>query len=161
MYLGQLPLHGIEGRKVVAERHDLPKIDVGPLAHLGFGFLQLQLPDLFAQPGEFVAGDDLQSGEQGLNGRDGTDDAALDHRNRQRPHLRNGEIGLYQSVLRLKDAARCGNLRKIVGERFAVRLRRGVEVQPAAAERTVVFDGGGAAFVERKRLGRGRKRRTA
>lgn len=62
----------------------------------------------------FVAGDDLQSGEQGLNGRDGADDAALDHRNGQRPHLRNGEIGLHQSVLRLKEAARRENLRKVV-----------------------------------------------
>lgn len=100
-------------------------------------------------------------GEQGLNGRDGADDAALDHRNRQRPHLRNGEIGLHQSVLRLKEAARRGNLRKVIGERFAVRLRRGVEVQPAVAERAVVFDGGGAALFERKRLSRHRSRRNA
>ena len=148
-YLGQLPLHGIEGRKVVTERHDLPETGIGPLAHLGFGLLQLQPSDLLAQPGELVAGDDLQSGEQGLNGRDGADDAALDHRNRQRPHLRNGEIGLHQSVLRLKEAARCGNLRKVIGERFAVRLRRGVKVQPAVAERAVVFDGGSAALFER------------
>lgn len=65
VYLRQLPLHGFDGRKVVPERYHLPEVGVGAFAHLGCGLLQLQLRDLFAQPGEFVAADDLQPCEQG------------------------------------------------------------------------------------------------
>ena len=74
-------------------------------------FLQLQLRDLFAQPGEFVAADDLQPCEQGLHGRDGTQDAAFYQRQGQRPHLRDREIGLHQPVLGLNtppEAETCG-----------------------------------------------------
>ena len=156
VYLRQLPLHGFDGRKVVPERYHLPEVGVGAFAHLGCGLLQLQLRDLFAQPGEFVAADDLQPCEQGLHGRDGTQDAAFYQRQGQRPHLGDREIGLHQPVLGLEYAARGRDLREIGGECLAARLQGGVEVEAAVFERAVMLLGRGAALVERERLGQAR-----
>ena len=156
VYLRQLPLHGFDGRKVVPERYHLPEVGVGAFAHLGCGLLQLQLCDLFAQPGEFVAADDLQPCEQGLHGRDGTQDAAFYQRQGQRPHLGDREIGLHQPVLGLEYAARGRDLREIGGECLAARLQGGVEVEAAVFERAVMLLGRGAALVERERLGQAR-----
>ena len=156
VYLRQLPLHGFDGRKVVPERYHLPEIGVGTFEHLGCGLLQLQLRDLFAQPGELVAADDLQPCEQGLHGRDGTQDAAFYQRQGQRLHLRDREIGLHQPVLGLEYAARGRDLREIGGECLAARLQGGVEVEAAVFERAVMLHGRGAALVERERLGQAR-----
>lgn len=139
------PLHGFDGRKVVPERYHLPEVGVGAFAHLGCGLLQLQLRDLFAQPGEFVAADDLQPCEQGLHGRDGTQDAAFYQRQGQRPHLGDREIGLHQPVLGLEYAARGRDLREIGGECLAARLQGGVEAEAAVFERAVMLLGRGAA----------------
>ena len=165
MNLLQLAFHGFDGRKVVAQRHDLPVIGVGLLAHLGLGLLQLQASDLLAQPGEFVAVDDFQPREDGLHGRDAAHKPPLDHRQRQvhRPQLRDGhaEIGLHQSVLGLENSSRGRDLREVVRKRLAARLQSRFEVEPAVAERTVVFGGGRTAFVERQGLRPGRKGRAA
>ena len=161
----QLAFHGFDGRKVVAQRHDLPVIGVGLLAHLGLGLLQLQASDLLAQPGEFVAVDDFQPREDGLHGRDAAHKPPLDHRQRQvhRPQLRDGhaEIGLHQSVLGLENASRGRDLREVAGQRLAARLQGRFKLEPAVAERAVVFGGGCAAFVERQGLRSGRKGRAA
>ena len=156
----QLPLNGIERREVLLQRDDLPEIGIGLLADLGFGLPHLELPDLFAQPGQFVSVDDLQSGEHGLHGRDAAERAALDHRDREihRPHLgdRHPEIGLYQPVLGLEDAARSGDLREVVREGFTPGLECGFQIKPAVLQRAVVLRGSLAARFERQRPGRSR-----
>ena len=164
MNLLQLPLHGPDGRKIVAQRDDLPIVGVGLLADLGLGLPQLQLPDLLAQPGELVAVDDLQPREDGLHGGDAAHKPPLNHRQRQvhRPQLRNGhaEIGLHQPVLGLKNASRGRDLRKVIGERLAAGLQGCFKIETAVLQGPVVLSGRGAAFVERQGLGSRRKRES-
>ena len=161
MNLVELPLDGIERREVLAQRDNLPEVGVGAFAHLRLALLQLQGAHLLAQTGQAVAVDNLQTGEEGLHGRDATHDAALDQRqgHRDASHLGDGhvEAGLDEPVLGLEDSARSRNLREVVGEGLAPALCGGLEVEPRVGQRAVMFHGGGPALLEREGLGSGRK----
>ncbi len=53
-------------------------------------------------------------------------------------------------MLGLENASRGRDLREVAGQRLAARLQGRFKLEPAVAERAVVFGGGRAAFVERQ-----------